>query len=421
MKKIITFISLSILILLSACTDTGLDKVKDNITENGSSGSIPSNPEDSGNTDVTNPDDNQDNSTDSNDNESEEVINPDNNENGTTNPDDNNTDVTNPEDNETIIPEDKPAYDTTFDYSRQSFNPELYYGRSLLQTEDEKRAYDLILKTILNYDTENADKMSKSRIYINFYNNGVKVTHDQLKKIGRFLFSDDPRIPLILHSYAPYGADSGNTQPVIVGGYVNEAYYNPRFLGALTLTYTKYRENIKLIEVEVKRMLDMLDYKMNDAQKIRLLHDEVVSLISYGMQSVSGFGGTLESLIKNSSGAFPAVCQGYAKALQYVAYRAGIPAIYVTGIATYSGKVDHAWNMVKIENQWYNIDPTNDDPPTGAEVSVRHIDFLQSDSDFTHDHTAGVSTASEVDSDTYGGYPATAPASYPLEATVFTK
>lgn len=439
MRKIIVLLFLLTAVVFTGCSDFNFGNVKDNITENGSSGNVPSIPDDNGNG-TTNPDDNENGSTNPGDNENGSTnpddnetgttnpgdnetgtTNPDDNETGTTNPDDNETGTTNPDDNETIIPEEKPAYDKTFDYSRQSFNPELYYGRSLLQTEDEKRAYDLLLKTILNYDTENADKMTKMRIYINFYDNGIKVTYNQLLKIGRYLFSDDPRMPLLSSLTAPRGADRDFSQPATVGGYVKEAYYDARFLGSLQTTYNIYRKNIDLIEVEVKRILDMLDVEMNEAQKIRLLHDEIVSLISYGIQSVSGSGGTLESLIKNERGAFPAVCQGYAKALQYVAYRAGIPAIYVTGIATYSGSVDHAWNMVKIENQWYNIDPTNDDPPTGASVSVRHIDFLQSDSDFNHDHTAGISTSPDVDADTYGGYPATAPSSYPLDATVFHK
>lgn len=409
MRKIIVLLFLLTAVVFTGCSDFNFGSVKDNITENGSSGNVPSIPDDNGNG-STNPDDNETGTT-----------NPDDNETGTTNPDDNETGTTNPDDNKTIIPEEKPAYDKTFDYSRQPFNPELYYGRSLLQTEDEKRAYDLLLKTILNYDTENADKMTKMRIYINFYDNGIKVTYNQLLKIGKYLFSDDPRMPLLSSSTVPRGADLGNTQPATVGGYVKDAYYIARFQNNLQLTYSVYRKNIDQIEVEVKRILDMLDVEMNEAQKIRLLHDEVVSLISYGTQSVLGSGGTLESLIKNERGAFPAVCQGYAKALQYVAYRAGISAIYVTGIATYSGSVDHAWNMVKIENQWYNIDPTNDDPPTGSPVSVRHIDFLQSDSDFTHDHTAGISTSPDIDADTYGGYPATAPSSYPLDATVFHK
>lgn len=428
MRKVLVLLFLLTAVVFTGCSDFNFGSVKDNVTENGSSGNAPSIPDDNGNG-STNPDDNENGSTNTDNNETgttnpddseNGTTNPDDNENGSINPDDNETGTTNPDDNETITPEEKPAYDKTFDYSRQSFNPELYYGRSLLQTEDEKRAYDLLLKTVLNYDTENADKMTKMRIYVNFYDNGVKVTYNQLLKIGKYLFSDDPRMPLLLYSFVPRGADLGNTQPATVGGYVKEAYYIARFQN-LQLAYSVYRKNIDLIEVEVKRILDMLDVEMNEAQKIRLLHDEVVSLISYGTQSVLGSGGTLESLIKNERGAFPAVCQGYAKALQYVAYRAGIPAIYVTGIATYSDKVDHAWNMVKIENQWYNIDPTNDDPPTGSPVSVRHIDFLQSNSDFTHDHTAGISTSPSVDADTYGGYPATAPSSYPLDATVFHK
>ena len=52
------------------------------------------------------------------------------------------------------------------------------------------------------------------------------------------------------------------------------------------------------------------------------------------------------------------VCAGYAFALQYLLMRAGIQSYYVVG---YAGE-NHAWNLAKIDGEWYYVDATWDDP-----------------------------------------------------------
>ena len=50
------------------------------------------------------------------------------------------------------------------------------------------------------------------------------------------------------------------------------------------------------------------------------------------------------------------VCQGYAKAVQYLLTRWNIPTILVTG--TVENGEGHAWNMVKINDRYYYLDAT---------------------------------------------------------------
>jgi hypothetical protein len=54
-----------------------------------------------------------------------------------------------------------------------------------------------------------------------------------------------------------------------------------------------------------------------------------------------------------------AVCQGYAYAMQYLLYRAGIQCLFVSGT---SQDQPHGWNIVKIDRYYYQLDVTWDDP-----------------------------------------------------------
>lgn len=57
------------------------------------------------------------------------------------------------------------------------------------------------------------------------------------------------------------------------------------------------------------------------------------------------------------------VCESYALAYQMLLGEIGIPSIYVTGYAR--GEL-HAWNLVSLEDEWYHIDTTWDDPVGGG-------------------------------------------------------
>ncbi len=72
------------------------------------------------------------------------------------------------------------------------------------------------------------------------------------------------------------------------------------------------------------------------------------------------------------------VCAGYARAFQYIMQKLDIPCYYVVGIAD----EDHAWNMVELDGEFYNVDVTWDDTEYG-----RYDYFNKTDAQFETDHT----------------------------------
>ena len=59
------------------------------------------------------------------------------------------------------------------------------------------------------------------------------------------------------------------------------------------------------------------------------------------------------------------ICLGYATSFQLLMDLAGVECITVVG-AAFNSSSDHAWNLVRLEGEWYAVDPTWDDP-IGAE------------------------------------------------------
>ena len=55
------------------------------------------------------------------------------------------------------------------------------------------------------------------------------------------------------------------------------------------------------------------------------------------------------------------ICLGYATTFQLLMDLAGVECITVVG-ASAASTGDHAWNMVRLEGEWYCVDPTWDDP-----------------------------------------------------------
>ena len=126
----------------------------------------------------------------------------------------------------------------------------------------------------------------------------------------------------------------------------------------------------------------------NDIEKMRYIHDYLVDTIEYDQKFV-------EKNIYNIYGALVSktcVCEGYAKASQYLLNEAGLENIIITGTATNSdGKTEnHAWNYVNIDEKWYAIDTTWDDPIIvgGGKLTntIRYRYFLKGSSTINKNH-----------------------------------
>ncbi len=122
--------------------------------------------------------------------------------------------------------------------------------------------------------------------------------------------------------------------------------------------------------------------------QIKYVHDYIVDNTNYDSTiSNTDIYNIYGTLIRKSS-----VCEGYAKSFKYIMDALNIPCVMVIGEATNSSgeSESHAWNYVQINNIWYAIDCTWDDPVVigggRASSSSKTRYFLKGSNTFNEDH-----------------------------------
>ena len=129
---------------------------------------------------------------------------------------------------------------------------------------------------------------------------------------------------------------------------------------------------------------------MSDFEKAKAIHDYMVMNIDYDYDDY--LAGTIPYESYEVIGALKnkyAVCAGYAKTFKLLCNLSGLECTYVTGKA----RGYHAWNQVKIDGKWYNVDVTWDDPVSTDKAFDNHrfnrySYFLISDELMYKDHEA---------------------------------
>ncbi len=142
-----------------------------------------------------------------------------------------------------------------------------------------------------------------------------------------------------------------------------------------------------ILEIQQIRNQVLKERKLNTYDNIKMVHDYLIEHLEYDTT-------LLQKNIYNIYGAMvnqKAVCEGYARSFKYLMDSLGIPCTLVIGKGTNSeGKTEnHAWNYVQVDNYWYAVDCTWDDPiSTSGWVSEasKHRYFLKGSSDMLKDH-----------------------------------
>ena len=141
----------------------------------------------------------------------------------------------------------------------------------------------------------------------------------------------------------------------------------------------------KEIDEVTSKIVEEIKGKTSDKMEmLTLLHDKLSNTITYHDAPIT------QDLLYTVYGALVwgyTVCEGYARTMRYLCKQLDIDCIIVTGT---SKNEQHMWNMVRLDNEWYHIDLTWNDPGldgNGNPKTPLHPYFNVTDEVILKDHT----------------------------------
>ncbi len=144
-----------------------------------------------------------------------------------------------------------------------------------------------------------------------------------------------------------------------------------------TSSFKSFAEWVEKVDAIIE---NNTEESMTEQQKVKALHDYLVINSKYDASyedNAINMPHYAVTIIFEGHG----VCDGYAESFKILMNGAGIECKVIYGDTPYGL---HAWNQVKIDGKWYNMDVTWDDPDSGKRISYDY--YCLPDSKFSTDH-----------------------------------
>ena len=146
----------------------------------------------------------------------------------------------------------------------------------------------------------------------------------------------------------------GWTVKATISGNSNEGYDLNIFYD---VSYLSSLEQEEKVDEEVSNLLKSLDLSnKTDYQKVKAIYDYICSNVTYDHDNLNDESYSLKYTAYAALINKTAVCQGYASLFYRLALDAGVDTRVISGEA--GGP--HAWNIVKLNGKYYNLDSTWD-------------------------------------------------------------
>ena len=217
-------------------------------------------------------------------------------------------------------------------YEEDPNHPEYYFH---LLSKDEQRVYREMLEGVRAWDPE-------------FYLTSGE--DEEIDKAYQAVINDHPEIYWVRNHNPVYKTMYGGR---------NYCLFAPGYSYLDEEDGKKDKKQVSRINKAIKRarkrVKALIPEQADDYQKIEAVYTYLIDHTDYveseDDQSIAGVFWKKE-----------AVCAGYASAMQYLLDMLGVECIYVEGTSKDS-KEGHAWNIVRIDGEYYYVDVTNADQP----------------------------------------------------------
>ena len=223
------------------------------------------------------------------------------------------------------------------DTDTQGLRQEYYFSQL---NEEEQRGYREIIEGI---------RAKEKEFYLTIYED------DTVNKVYHAVLMDHPELFWVHNRKQVYKTTFSNA---------NYCMFSPGY----SYTDEEIREIQAAADNACQEVSALVSEEADDYEKAKAVYTYLIDTAEYQEseddQSMAGLFWRRQ-----------AVCAGYAGAVQYLLERLGVTCIYVEGDAKNSTQ-GHAWNIVRLDGQYYYVDATNGDQP----------DFLEGDAASLAEH-----------------------------------
>lgn len=174
---------------------------------------------------------------------------------------------------------------------------------------------------------------------------------------------------------------------------------------SLNFTKDKIQGMENAVDQKVKAIVaSVIKSGMNDYEKELKLHDYLVNNAHYDYDNflkdtIPNGSYTAYGVLVNGVG----VCEGYSYAMKRLLDAVGIESHIITGNVSGEFSGPHAWNIVKLGNEYYHLDATFDDPivNNGSRSILSHEYFNLTDAEIKKNHSWDISKFPKCNGSTY--------------------
>lgn len=213
------------------------------------------------------------------------------------------------------------------------------------------------LGTLVAGKEKQADAVSQDRYGYQCLDNQAKKVYDQIvatvdaQEEKAVVSTED--VSVLEKAFSAVLADYGEF--FWISGYQYNTYTSgEKVIGVeIVPTYTMSREDRKKAQKEVEAVaagwLQELPAAAGDYEKAKFVFEKLIQQVEYD-ESAPNNQNILSVFLNRRT-----VCQGYAEAVSYLLRKLGIQSAVVTG---YAKEEPHAWNLVRLDGEYYFLDVT---------------------------------------------------------------
>lgn len=134
------------------------------------------------------------------------------------------------------------------------------------------------------------------------------------------------------------------------------------------IEYRTNKEQEEFIDSELSKIVyNLIDSRMKQDEKVQAINEYLVKILKYDDTYKSD--NVYSALTTGKT-----ICQGYAMAAYKMFKLIGIECRIINGE---KGSISHAWNLVKLENNWYHLDITNNDNIVRDRYLLKSDEFMK--------------------------------------------